>query len=451
MCLAIALLAGAVCAQPSKKDVKKANQLIEQGQKSFNQKNYRDAIDQYAQAIVLVPANARAHFWKGYSHFNVQEYDLAITELTAALNDGFKPVADVYKIRGYTYYVKKNYNLAYADIKQGLQLEPDNLNMLRWYGEISFARGAYAEALGAFQKALLQAPNDAELYYNIAQTQFRLGNTDAQATAAQEAIKRNTRNLAEANYLLGDAYQRQKKYPEAVAAFEKTLSSRPNLYEAYIRLADSYRAESDYLQAIEACKRGLRVFPNNGNIYTNISWYYSMAGKNDEAVQAAQAAVQLLPDQSLPYTNLCRAYNDTKQIALAINACNSALKLSPTDGETFLYLGRAYDASDKKAEAARYFDKAVTGLEQFTQANPDYSDGFYILGNAYYYDNQEEKAIDAYNKGLQLSPRFTRARYNLGVIYAFKKNKAAAMEQYNSLLLIDKDLAALLKAQIDKL
>lgn len=451
MFLAIALLAGAVCAQPSKKDVKKANQLIGDAEKSYNQKNYRNAIDLYAQAIVLTPANAKAHFWKGNSHFNLQEYDQAITEFTAAIDGGFKPVVDAYKVRGYIYYLRKNYDAAYADVKQGLQLDPDNLNLLKWYGEISFAKGSFPEALGAFQKALVQTPNDPELYYSISQTQFRLGNTSGQLTAAQEAIKRNTQHLAEADFLLGDAYQKQKRYPEAVQAFEKTISSKPDLYEAYIRLADNYRAQSKYVEAIDACKRALRVFPNDGNIYTNISWYYSMTGKNEEAVKAAQSAVQLLPGQSLPLTNLCRAYNDTKQIALAINACNSALKLNPDDGETLLYLGRAYDASDKKAEAAKYFDRAVTGLEQFTKINPDYSDGFYILGNAYYYDNQEERAIEAYNKSLQLSPFFTRARYNLGVIYAFKKNKAAAMEQYNSLRTIDKDLAELLKAQIDKL
>jgi tetratricopeptide (TPR) repeat protein len=451
MFLAIAFLACITLAQPSKKDIKKSNQLVQQAEKAFNQKNYRNAIDQYAQAIVLVPSNAKAHFWKGYSHFNLQEYDQAITELTTALDQGYTPPLDVYKVRGYAYYLRKNYDAAYTDIKQGLQLDPNNVDFLRWYGEISFAKASYPEALAAFQKVLIQTPNDPELYYSIAQTQFRLGNTDGQATAAEEAVKRNTRNLALANFLLGDAYQKQKKNSAAIDAYSKSIEQKPDLYEGYIQLADVYRAESRFNDAIDISKKALRVFPSNGAIYTNLSWYYSLAGRNDEAVQAAQAGVKLVPNQSLPYTNLCRAYNDTKQYVMAITACNSALKISPNDGETLFYLGRSYELTDKKAEAAKSYDRAVTGLEAFTRSNPDYSDGYYLLGNAYYSDNQEEKAIAAYTKCLQLSPRFPRARYNLGIVYVLKRNKASAMEQYSSLLSLDPNLAVKLKAEIDKL
>lgn len=450
----VTILAGLAFSQPgpSKKDIKKAGQLADQGQRSFGQKNYRDAIDKYAQAIVLVPTNPKAHFWKGYSHFNLQEYGQAITEFTSAIDQGYAPVVDAYKVRGYTYYISKNYDAALSDIKRGLQIDPNNTEMLRWFGEISYAKGDYSSALAAFQKVLIQAPNDAQLYYSIAQCQYRLGNTDGQASAAEEAVKRNTLYLGEANFLLADAYQKQKKNDLAIAAYLKCLDQKPDIYQAYIQLAELYRAQSRFNEAIDISKRGLRAFPSNGNIYTNISWYYSLAGRNDEAVQAAQAGVQLLPNQSLPLTNLCRALNDTNQVQLAMNACNNALRLSPDDGETLFYLGRSYDLSGKKAEAARYYDRAVTGLETYTKNNPEYSDGYYLLGNAYYYDDQIDKAVSAYEKCLQMSPRFARARYNLGITYAvLKKNKSLATEQYNSLLALDASLAAKLKTEIDKL
>ena len=91
------------------------------------------------------------------------------------------------------------------------------------------------------------------------------------------------------------------------------------------------------------------------------------------------------------------------------------------------------------------------GLEKFTASNQDYSDGFYLLGNAYFADNQRDKAIAAYQKCLELSPRFARARYNIGIIQVLQKNKAGAMEQYSSLVSIDPALAAKLKSEIDKL
>ena len=75
----------------------------------------------------------------------------------------------------------------------------------------------------------------------------------------------------------------------------------------------------------------------------------------------------------------------------------------------------------------------------------------YLLGNAYFSDNQRDKAIETYNKCLELNPRFAKARLNLGRTLVLKRDKAGAMVQYNELLKIDQKRAAQLKADIDKL
>lgn len=434
----------------SRKDLRKARQLVEQGNKAFNQRNYRIAIDRYAEAIVLAPKEPAAHYWKGYSHYHLKEYDQALAGMEAALANGYKPV-DVYKVRGFLYYEKKDYDAALADIRQGLQSEPDNLMFLKALGEITYAKRSYRESLDAFQKVVLIEPNNPEVYYNIALVQSNLGNVQGQASAAEEAVKRHTRFLGEALYLMGDAYQKLRKPTEAADAFQKSLAAKPDNYDAYTRLAAIYRDQSRFNDAVDVSKRALRAFPGDGNLYTNISWYYSLADRHEEAVQSAQAAVKLLPGQYLGYTNLCRAYNDTNQYQMAVTACNNALRLNPNDGETKYYLGRSYDFLKKSDEATKYYDAAVTGLVEYTRANPEYSDGFYLLGNAYFADNQVDKAIEAYAKCLELSPDFVKARFNLGLMHLQKKNKTGALEQYNSLMSLDQSLAARLKTEIDKL
>ena len=125
--------------------------------------------------------------------------------------------------------------------------------------------------------------------------------------------------------------------------------------------------------------------------------------------------------------------------------------MRPGDGETHFYLGRANNLLNRATEATRHYKLAVTGLEEFTSSLPDYSDGWYLLGNAYFADNQRDKAVDAYLKCLALSPKFSKARYNLGILYTRKKNKAAALEQYDRLLPLDARLATALKTEIDKI
>jgi tetratricopeptide (TPR) repeat protein len=435
----------------TRKDLKKADQLKQAAERAFKQRNYRNAVDSYAQAIVIVPNDAAAHFWKGVAHSYLKEDEAALTELNASLSLGHKPDLAFYQARFGINYSLKKYDDALADAKAGLAIDPNDKYLLPGVGDISYAKADYQTAVDAYQKALLQNPNNPDFYYFIAASQAKLENVPAQADAAKEAIKRGTRYLAESNYLLADSYYKQRRYAEAETGYLATIAAKPDARDAYENLADIYRNENRFNDAIDISKKALRVFGNDANIYTNLAWYYSLADRNEEAIQAAQAGVTLMPGQSLAYTNLCRAYNDTKQYQLAITACNNALKISPKDGETLYYLGRAYDLLNKPNEATRYYDMAVAGLEDFVKERPDYSDGFYLLGNAYYADNQKEKAIQAWKKCLEISPRFVKARYNLGYTYTLKKDKAAALEQYNSLVTMDTGLAAKLKTEIDKL
>mgnify|MGYP002384803807 CR=1 FL=1 len=54
-----------VSAQPPKKIVEQAKKFFQEGEKLFNQKKYRLAIEKYNQSIALVPKNPIANFRKG--------------------------------------------------------------------------------------------------------------------------------------------------------------------------------------------------------------------------------------------------------------------------------------------------------------------------------------------------------------------------------------------------
>ena len=447
--MAFSLMSLDIAAQ-SKKDQKRSLELIKNGDKAFSQKNYRFALDSYSQAATLTPNNAYAHYRKGFAHYYLKEADLAIPEFDIALAKGYKPV-EIYRVRWLLLYEKKNFKAAAQDLNQLVASEPDNADYRIALADINYDSGSYKEAADGYQKAILKNPNRGDLFYKLALAKSKLGDIEGQASAAEEAIKKNTLFLAESYLLIADARQKQKRNAEAIAAYESAIKSKPDLNSAYRNLGELYRAENRINEAIEISKAGLRIFPNDGNIFTDITWFYSLAEKTEEAIEAGRAATRLLPNQALGYTNLCRAYNEAKKPEMAINACNTALRLSPNDGETNFYIGRSNALLQKPAEANKYYKRAVVGLIDFTNNNPDYSDGFYLLGNAYAEDGQSAKALEAYKKCLELNPRFAKAQFNIGVIFIGKKDKNGAMEQYNALMNTDKVLAGKLKVEIDKL
>lgn len=437
-----------VQAQQKKID-KKAEKLLKQGNDLFNKRDYRGAINKYAEAIMISPDYPSAHYWKGNAHYYLKEYDEALLELDKAYNLGHTPL-EVYKVRWFVNLQKGNYDAVIKDAEEGAKLQPNNRDFQKALAGGYLGKKDYQNALTIYKKLAEAEPNNGDISYRIAEANYNLGETDAQALAAMDAIKKRTQFLGEAWFYVGDSLQKSKKYDEAIEAYQNSISANPKFYDSYNSLSELYRLKGSFDKAIATVDKGIIEFPNDDTLRVNLSWYYSLSDQHPKAIAAAQKAIELDPTNAMGHTNLCRAYNDMELYSQAVTACNKALQLNPGDGESNFYLGRAHDKLNRKDVAAGYFKKAMDGLEKFTSQNPDYSDGFYLLGNAYYAAGEREKAVTAYKKAIQLSPRFAKARYNLGVVYIVQEKPDLAKEQVNALMEIDSKLAAKLRDAIDQ-
>jgi len=448
--LALFSLAAEAQPQPKKKDLEKARKLAKQADQFYDQKNYRNAVDKYAEALALVPNFPAAHFWKAYAHYYLNEYDQSINDLTKAETQGFDKPLEIYKLRWYLNYEAKNYDAALTDALAASKLDPNNVTYNLGLGDIYRIKKSYGEAVGYYKKAALQDPNNSDIFYNLAFCYANLGDSENQGMAALEALKKQTKYVGESNFYVADALSRQKKFDESIEFYRRAIELKPDIYASYNALSDIYRSRNEFTKAIEVTRKGLQQFPQDPTLYTSLAWYYSLADRPADAIIAAKSAINLAPDQYMGYTNLCRAYNDAKEYQMAITTCNSALRINPGDGETFYYLGRAYEFLKQTDKASDFYKKAIDGLVKFTQANSVYSDCFYLLGNAYFSIGEDDKAIAAYNKCLQLAPRFARARYTLGLTYLIgKKDKPKAREQYTLLRDVDSGLAEKLRQAIE--
>lgn len=432
-----------------KKDVEKARKLAKQGDQFFNKKDYQNAINKYAEAIALVPTFPDAHFRKGYAHYYLKEYDQSLVDFDAALSQGFETPLRIYEVRWYLNYQAKNFDAALSDALEASRLDPNNPNYDFALGDIYFQKKSYRDAVNYYKKGAQRDSSNPDVGYFMAVSYYNLGEYVEQRQAALDALGKNTKYTGEAYFYVADGLFKSKKFDEAIEYYEKAITAKPEFYGSYNALSYIYRSQNRFEEAIEVNKKGLKYFPKDSNLYIGLSWYYSLADRHQEAIIAAQSAINLKPDESMGYTNLCRAYNDTKQYQLAIQSCNNAMRLNPGDGETHLYLARAYEFLKQNDKAVENYKKAVDGLIKYTRENKDYSDGFYLLGNAYFANGKDNEAIEAYKKCLQLAPRFARARFALGYTYLQIKRKDLAREQYSILKGIDANLAEKLRVAID--
>lgn len=451
-----------------KRPTKKAKKLAAAAGKFYNQANYAEAIVKYAEALSISPYFPEAHFFKGNSHYKQGQFDLAINELNLALEQGTDPVK-VYTVRMESFAAKGDFHSALSDAQKVVGFAPDDAYYNAFLGRMYLGIGDNANGLESLRKAVQLGTRDPNVHYFLAVGYNLSRDYVNQGVSADLALKGGTQFSGNSWYLLADSLQRERKYNEAAQAYKNAINSytnkidtdrtmqdtEENLYQSYANLADVYRNLNRFDEAIKTAKEGLSLRTSDANLHISLTWYYSLAGQRDAAIIAGKKAIQLAPNQYMAYTNLCRAYNDQGEFLqskeafrmakdafnLAVDTCKKALTFEANDGETNYYLGRAYFFLDDEKLSKSFYQKSVNGLINFTKNNPDYSDGFYLLGNAYFATEKYDEAINAYERCLQITPRFARVRYNLGYVYNKKGNKNAAREQYGLLQQLDKDLA----------
>ncbi len=428
---------------------KRAEKLSREAFSEFNKHNYKKAIENCDKAIKIQPVSPYAYYIKGWSHFRLAQYEQSVMALNKALEQGHDQW-EVAEVRGQALFFLKDLANAEKDLTVFAASNKSNGAATFALAQVLFAQKKYGPAGASFQKAVEQGYKDKDIQYYIAVCQGQIGDRAAQEKAAGQAVQDGTQFLAEAYYQSGNALYNQKKYDAAIVPYDKALQLKPSITDAYYELYQIYRQLYRDDKALDIMRRRAKEDPNDVQAYLNLSWIASLSNKPQEAVEAARQATKLKPTESTGFTNMCRAYNDLKLYDSAVQACNDALKIRPGDGETFLYLARAKDEQKKSNEATLYFEKAVSGLVEFTRENSDNADGFYLLGNAYYSSKQRNKAIPAYLRALELNPRYVKARYNLGYIYAQLGDYKSAREQHDFLIILDADLAAKLLPSIEK-
>ncbi len=447
-------VANEIHAQPKEKDKRskpadKAKKLLAEGNKLFARKDYRLAINKYAEAIVISPNYAEAHYWKGYAHYYLNEFNESAEELDTAFNQGYSAL-EIYKIRWVVNFQRQNYDAALSDVENGLLKDKTNTDFISGRSEILVEKGSYKDAVEALKNSIKLNPNNGDLYYYLALSYAKTGDFNQQGANAVEAIRKATKFTGESYALIGDSLAIAKKPNEAVEAYKRALNVKPEMPEDFfINVTQFYRAENRLSEAIDLARQGLKMYPRSSPLLVSLTWYYSLADRHGEAVGAGQQAVKNAPDDAAAHTNLCRAFNDMLKYPQAVIECNNALKINPNDGETFFYLARANKELNKPALAADYLKKAIAGLSAFTRDNPTNPDGFYLLGNAYYTDGQAKKAVEAYKESIALSPNFMKANYNLGNAYVVDNKPEDAEVQYNILVKLDKSYADKLRKVLD--
>jgi len=133
--------------------------------------------------------------------------------------------------------------------------------------------------------------------------------------------------------------------------------------------------------------------------------------------------------------------------AEAVPHLELALKIKPGDLDSIINLSGAYIMTKK-------FKKAVTILERFAEQYPDHTSIWINLGAAYLgnpilaRDQEQVRAIAAFEHALEIDPVAHSVAYNIGLIYRDRREKEKAIRWFRQAVMHnpqDRDARKLLK------
>jgi tetratricopeptide (TPR) repeat protein len=151
--------------------------------------------------------------------------------------------------------------LADAELKQALVLDPrvPRANLL--LGQTALFRGRLDEAIALFKRELEINPGDGMAFYR-----------------------------------LGDAYSRQLKWDDALAALQKSVWINPYYSGPYILLGKAYMKKEDPAAAEGMLRRAVQYDPNNRQAHFVLAQLLQQTGRSEEA-KAEFATAERLKDQ----------------------------------------------------------------------------------------------------------------------------------------------------------
>ncbi|MBN1995349.1 MAG: tetratricopeptide repeat protein [Anaerolineae bacterium] len=208
----------------------------------------------------------------------------------------------------------------------------------------------------------------------------------------------------------GDAYFVEGQLHEAIAAYEQAIQLDPNNDIPYIRQSRLLVYTHDTAKAVERAAQAVLLNPTSPE---NLAYYcraLDWEARYSEAFDACSCAIELDPGYAEGYAFLSEVYADQANWTLARTTAQQALEVNFNSIDAQHNMGYALEIQGRYAEAAEFYENAITLAPNL---GPLYIDA----GRSYYWAGDLEKAAERYKKAIKLNPTDPEAYDRLGWTY----------------------------------
>ncbi len=302
-----------------------ANQLYQQGQ-------FSEAINVYAQVLEIDPKNAIAYNQRGNAYRQLEQYDLCINDYTQAIQNASSQAesATYYANRGAAFALQGDLQRALEDFTQAITINPNFARAYESRAAVYQQLGMFDAMVADYSAFLSLKPDSVNAYLQRAQGYEHLGDLQAaiqdytQATSLQP-------DDASAYFNRGQLYQQLGDFASARADYDRVLQLDPNHARAYFARGSLAYQQGDYGTAISDLSRALDLGYGNPDVYAYRGLAYLQQQQGAPAVDDLTQTLNLAPERIDLYFYRAQAYVLTEDPKAAIEDLSTFLQLAPAD------------------------------------------------------------------------------------------------------------------------
>jgi Flp pilus assembly protein TadD len=150
-------------------------------------------------------------------------------------------------------------------------------------GKIQYQRGNYTAARWDFQRAVIEDPDNADYWHNLATTLKKQGDLAGAELSYKRALTANPSHQP-AYHGLADLLSISGRQPEALALLNGWMNTEPYTAKPLIEMAWFQQSQGDLAGAEQTLHHALKVQPGHPTALAQLGQVYHQTGRTTEAV-----------------------------------------------------------------------------------------------------------------------------------------------------------------------
>ncbi|MBW3022733.1 tetratricopeptide repeat protein [Candidatus Woesearchaeota archaeon] len=262
-------------------------------------------------------------------------------------------------------------------------------------GAALVSKGLLHDAIECFQGALAIQPA-AEVYFNLAVIQERVGNLQESVDSCLEALSLKP-GLDVVHRQLGSLFQKMGNFEEAISAYKEALMIQPDQVEIHNSIGAVQRETGLFDEAETSFLKALSIRSDYEMASLNLASLYLQQEKTEEAIDCCRKSLVINPDSALLYFCLAEIYEQNGDLEKAFLNLNRAYDLDHNINECLILKARLFIKEGKMDLASKQLAEI-----KINESDSSYLrwQKYYLQGKSYICQDFMEGALGSFIKAL---------------------------------------------------